>query len=285
MKLRFLGTGAAEGVPAIYCQCETCQTARERGGKELHSRTQVMVDETFCIDFPPDAYYHALQGKFDYSQMQTLIVTHSHLDHFYACDFVLRGYKYTKTDCKPLHIYGNAEVGKVYEESVKREMRDEVRANIVFHELHPFAPVVTADGYTVTALSAQHSKTEDAYVYLIEKDGLSYLHLTDTGRLPMETLDYLQRIFERRENKINGVCFDCTFLFYTAGAVSRHMGLGDNQAQQEEMRARGIVGERTVYMITHYSHNSNPLVETLEKAQMAYGYVPTYDGFEIRLTK
>lgn len=285
MKLRFLGTGAAEGVPAVYCQCETCQTARKRGEKEIHSRMQVMVDETFCIDFPPDAYYHSLQGGFDYSQMQTLVVTHSHLDHFYAHDFVLRGYKYTKTDCKPLHIYGNAEVGKVYEESVKREMRDEVRANILFHELQAFTPVVTADGYTITALLAQHSKTEDAYVYLIEKKGVSYLHLTDTGRLPIQTLDYLQSVFANRKDKINGVCFDCTFLFHIAGEISRHMGLGDNRVMQEEMRRRNIVDNRTVYMITHYSHNANPLMETLEMAKNEYGYLPTFDGFEVDLVK
>ena len=283
MQLRYLGTGAAEGVPAVYCQCETCQTARARGGKEIHSRMQVMVDTSLCIDFPPDAYYHALQGKFDYSQMTTLIVTHSHLDHFYAFDFVLRGYKYTKTACKPLHIYGNAEVGKVYEESVKREMRDEVRANIVFHELRPFTPVITEDGYTVTALPAQHSKTEDAYVYMVESQGVSYLHLTDTGRLPMETLDYLQHVFENRARKIDGVCFDCTFLFHTAGEVSRHMGLGDNRAMQEELLSRNVVDKNTVYAITHYSHNSNPLVETLDRAQKEYGYIPTYDGAVVRL--
>lgn len=282
MKLRFLGTGAAEGVPAVYCKCPTCELARKRGGKEIHSRMQVMVDDTLSIDFPPDAYYHSLQGKFDYSGITSIVVTHSHMDHFYACDFILRGYKYTKTDCEDLYIYGNAEVGKVYEESVRREMRDEVRAKIHFCKLQPFTPI-QVNGYTVTALLAQHSKLESAYVYLIEKDGVSYLHLTDTGRLPRLTLDYLQSVFEKRATKVTAVCFDCTFLFHTAGEVSRHMGLGDNQAMQEEFVSRGIANERTLYAITHYSHNSVPSMETLEKAEKEYGYIPTYDGLTLHI--
>ena len=282
MKIRYLGTGAAEGVPAIYCKCETCQEARKRAGKELHSRMQVLIDDTLCIDFPPDAYYHSLQAGFDYSAVTSLFVTHSHMDHFYACDFILRGYKYTKTVCPHLHVYGNAEVGKVYEESVRREMRDEVRATIHFHELQPFSPV-EVDGYVVTALLAQHSKTETAYVYLVEKDGKAYLHLTDTGRLPQATMDYLQDVFANQEKKVDLVCFDCTFLFHTAGEVSRHMGLGDNKAMQEAFERLGVVNNATVYAVTHYSHNSNPLQETLERVQAEYGYIPTFDGMTIEI--
>lgn len=282
MKIRFLGTGAAEGVPAVYCQCETCQKARQIGGKEIHSRMQVLIDDKLCIDFPPDAYYHSLQGKFDYSPITALIVTHSHMDHFYACDFILRGYKYTKTACNDLHIYGNAEVGKVYDESVRREMREEIRSTIHFHEIQPFVPI-EVDGYTVTALLAQHSKMETAYVYLVEKDGTSYLHLTDTGRLPRSSIEYLAKRFSLTENKVDCVCFDCTFLFYTAGEVSRHMGLGDNKAMEAEFLQLGITDTATKYAITHYSHNSNPLQETLHKAQQEYGYMPTYDGFELEI--
>jgi ADP-ribose pyrophosphatase YjhB (NUDIX family) len=184
-----------------------------------------------------------------------------------------------------LHIYGNAEVGKVYEESVRREMRDEVRQNICFHEILPFVPFQTQDGYTVTALIAQHSQVETAYVYLIEKDGISYLHLTDTGRLPMETLNYLQNVFALRKDKITFVCFDCTFLFATAGEVSRHMGLEDNANQKQQFLLRGIVDEDTQYAITHYSHNADASVERLAVAKEKYAFIPTFDGFEIEITK
>ena len=31
MKILYLGTGAAEGVPAVFCNCDTCREARRRG--------------------------------------------------------------------------------------------------------------------------------------------------------------------------------------------------------------------------------------------------------------
>ena len=31
MKIKYLGTAAAEGVPAIFCNCETCKEARKLG--------------------------------------------------------------------------------------------------------------------------------------------------------------------------------------------------------------------------------------------------------------
>ena len=37
MKLQFLGTGAAEGAPAIFCKCDTCQELRRRGEEEYHT--------------------------------------------------------------------------------------------------------------------------------------------------------------------------------------------------------------------------------------------------------
>ena len=38
MKLKFLGTGAAEAIPALWCECELCQNAIRKGGKELRRR-------------------------------------------------------------------------------------------------------------------------------------------------------------------------------------------------------------------------------------------------------
>jgi phosphoribosyl 1,2-cyclic phosphate phosphodiesterase len=281
MKLTFLGTGAAEGVPAMFCTCETCRLARKRG--EYFTRSQLLIDDTIGVDFPPDAYLHTLAQGEDFTKVCDLLITHSHMDHFYAHDFILRGYKYTQTQMQPLRIYGNAEVKKVYDECTRRELRNEVAASITVTVVQPFTPFSfgAQSAYTATALLAQHSKTETAFVYLVEKENKSYLHLTDTGRLPMETLDYLERRFSNSARKIDFITFDCTFLFHTAGEISRHMGLGDNRAMQEEFARRKIVDGHTKYAITHYSHNSNPCKETLVRAETEYGYIAAYDGFSI----
>lgn len=283
MELLFLGTGAAEGVPAMYCECETCQTVRARGEGEYHTRSQLLIDGALGIDFPPDAYYRSLKMGVQLSRLTHLLVTHSHMDHFYAHDFILRGYKYTATTLQPLHIYGNEEVCAVYRECTRREMREEVGREIHMHFVKPFQPFVLGESgeYLATALPAQHSKTEQAYVYLLEKGEECYLHLTDTGRLPKETLAYLKEYLVQQGKKLGAVTFDCTFLYRTAGDVSRHMGLEDNMAMKAFFEDAGIVDERTMYVITHYSHNNQPLKETLDRAEKDYGVIAAYDGKKI----
>ncbi len=278
MRIRFLGTGAAEGVPALYCNCPTCAEIRRRGEGEFHTRAQYIIDDVLGIDFPPDAYYHALKFGVDYTRMEHLLITHSHMDHFYAHDFILRGYKYCAPVDKPLTIYGNAEVKKVFEECTRRELRADVAENLRVVELRPFESVAFGD-YIATPLPAQHSKTEQAFVYLVEKGEKGYLHLTDTGRLPKETIDWLAAYGK----SVDFITFDCTFLYRTAGEISRHMGLEDNRAMQAEFLRRGIANGATRYAITHYSHNNEPFKETLEKAGEEYGYIPAFDGLIVEI--
>ena len=121
MKLKFLGTGAAEGVPAEFCSCEVCREVRRRGPAEYRTRSQVLVDGVLSIECPPDAYCHALRFGIDYSALRYILVTHSHMDHFYAHDFVLRGYKYAPGTSEPLRIFGDEEVKRVFDECTRRE--------------------------------------------------------------------------------------------------------------------------------------------------------------------
>ena len=283
MKLQFLGTGAAEGAPAIFCKCEVCQELRRRGEKEYHTRSQYVIDDELGIEFPPDAYYHALRFNVDLTRVKHLLITHSHMDHFYAHDFILRGYKYTSEPSLPLTIYGNAEVIKVFQECTKREMKDSVLPNYTLKQITAFQPFTVADKYTVTPLLAQHSKEEEALLYLIEKGDKAYLHLTDTGRLPQATLDYLEEHFQKKGKMVDFVTFDCTFLRHTAGEASRHMGLEDNKAMQEEFLRRKIADGRTRYAITHYSHNSAPFLENLRQMGDEYGYIPAFDGLCVEI--
>jgi len=44
MEIQYLGTAAAEGFPALFCDCETCKKARNTGGKDVRTRTQSIVD-------------------------------------------------------------------------------------------------------------------------------------------------------------------------------------------------------------------------------------------------
>ena len=90
MKIEFLGTGAAEGIPALFCKCEICEHARNAGGKNIRMRTGILIDRRLLMDFSPDAFVQSLYRKIDYSGLHALLVTHTHSDHFAVDDLVQR---------------------------------------------------------------------------------------------------------------------------------------------------------------------------------------------------
>jgi phosphoribosyl 1,2-cyclic phosphate phosphodiesterase len=83
MKVKYLGTGAAEGWPEVFCGCQHCRKARIRGGKNIRTRSSVLIDDSMMVDFPPDSYSHVISYGLDFSRLKHLVITHSHQDHFF----------------------------------------------------------------------------------------------------------------------------------------------------------------------------------------------------------
>ncbi len=277
MKIRYLGTAAAEGIPALFCNCEYCRSARREGGKNLRSRAQVLLDETLSIDFPPDAFYHGTKAGVNLSALRYLLITHSHCDHFYAHDFILRGYKYALDMASPtLDIYGNQEVCEVFLESTRRELRQDVAQNIRLHVIRSFETFMAGE-YKITPLPARHSSNEP-FVFLVEKGEKRYLHLCDTGRLPEQTYEYFKQI-----SGVNLVTLDCTFLWHEDENPRRHMGLKDNEEVLRRLQTTGTVCPDTKKVITHFSHNAHPTAQSLTRAEEQFGVLAAYDGMEIEI--
>ena len=63
MKIKFLGTAAAEAMPAPFCVCENCKRAMKLGGRNIRTRSQALVDDALLIDFPCDTYFHMIKEK------------------------------------------------------------------------------------------------------------------------------------------------------------------------------------------------------------------------------
>ena len=277
MKIRFLGTGAAEGVPAMFCNCAYCNEIRRMGESEFRTRAQVLIDGVLSVDFPPEAYAHALKFGVNYSKLKCVLVTHSHMDHFYAHDFILRGYKYAQIS-GVLEIYGNSEVKAVYEECTAREMKPEVAPNIRLNEISAYTEFNVGE-YKVITVPAQHSAVEEALLFYIERDGKGYLHLHDTGRISDSAFSFLKE----RGAKAHVVAFDCTFIERTGGEVSRHMGICDDMLMKQKLENFGITNAQTRYIITHFSHNPNPTRARLKQIEKEYGVTAAYDGMTVEI--
>jgi len=77
MRLRFLGTGSAVGVPAFFCGCRACEEAIA-DGKARRTRSSVVLEgEAFyLLDASPDLRTQFLREHV--SRLDGLFLTHQH---------------------------------------------------------------------------------------------------------------------------------------------------------------------------------------------------------------
>ena len=90
MKLTFLGTSAGEFYPAMWCECPYCEYARTHGGRNLRRHSCALLDDDVLIDFPSHAFLTAQALGLNLRKITTLMVTHSHLDHFDPLNLITR---------------------------------------------------------------------------------------------------------------------------------------------------------------------------------------------------
>ena len=279
MKIRYLGTAAAEGVPAVFCNCGHCTNARKLKGKEYRSRAQAVINDDLMIDLGPDTYQSALRFGVDLSAIKYLLITHTHEDHFLPFELTVRGEGYAKDMVqKDIYIYGNNRVKERYDHLLAERMPPQIAAGIHFCQLTPFKRESIGD-YQVTPLPADHMLEESAFVYLIEKDGKSILYLNDTGRRIDSALQYLGSL----GTTLDFIGFDCTYGITEAGKYNGHMSIYDNALMLERMRAEGIAGQHTYAMSTHFSHWYLIPFEKLQKLASELSLSVAYDGIEITI--
>jgi phosphoribosyl 1,2-cyclic phosphate phosphodiesterase len=276
MKLTYLGTAAAEGWPALFCRCEYCKKALERGGKNLRTRSQAMVNDDLLIDFPADSFSHMQQNGLNFSAVKTLLITHSHMDHFSPTDLHLRSTSYYAHDLSTpnLTLYGNERVMKLLErERITRE-EEPNDTGISAVEIEAYKPF-TAGKYRVTALPAFHAMNEKAFVYLIEDGEKTLLYLHDTGELFDEVYEYLAA------NKVRAdlISYDCTYVALPSGGG--HMGLDSCPKVRARLEAIGVSDNNTISIVNHFSHNGKLIHDELEPAAKEIGFLTSYDGMVV----
>lgn len=83
MKMIFLGTGAAEGIPCLGCVCPRCKGAREKRDKNLRARASLLLTSeeghNFLIDTPPEI--GSLLNRNNILKLSAVFLSHEHFDH------------------------------------------------------------------------------------------------------------------------------------------------------------------------------------------------------------
>lgn len=278
MRVMFLGTAAAEGVPAVFCNCPTCLNAKAKGGKDMRTRSQILIDDDTLFDFPMDTYMHMLRYNLDLSAVKRVFITHSHMDHCYPQEFCMRGGPFAKNlSVDKVEVYGNSKVCEMFKSDTAREIRPAVAEGIDLKVLRPYDEVTSGE-MRIIALPASHTVGEECLVYYLERGGKGVLLLNDTGVLDVQVYN---RLAKMRVN-IRLVALDCTYGALRHGA-GRHMGLYDIVDQKSVMAQAGVITDDTVVIATHLSHNTDLDYAGISALAAEYDITVAYDGMIVNI--
>ena len=270
MKLNFLGTAAAEGFPAIFCNCEYCKEARKLGGKNIRSRSQTLINDDLLIDLPADSYWHFINNGIEGDKIKYLLITHSHPDHLYPSELKMRHGAFARNMRIP-------ELKAFCGEGAYKKITTEFSAceGIEVNLVKPFE-TFTVGEYEITPLPARHFAGDGAVFYII-KGEKTLLYGHDTGYFYDEVFEYI----EKEKIYFDMISLDCTNVGLPAGDDGGHMGfenIGRLTKRLEDIKA---VDGKTVKYVNHFSHNGNPIHSILEKRAAEIGFKPSFDGLKV----
>jgi len=271
MRLFFLGTAAAEGYPAIFCNCDNCNEARALGGRSRRYRSALLVNDDLLIDFGPDLLASAQTFNRNLSLVTLGLVTHAHADHFIPFNFEMRGEGFTGRRAIPtMHLYGPHEVA----ERLTQMKPDLSLLRLEAHTVHAFDTWQNG-GYAFSAFHAYHAVDQlETLFYSIDNGVHSFLYATDTGSFPADTWQALE-----------GKSFDVIILEETlgVGTYDQHLGFDSFLEHADRMRKSGMLRPNGRLIAHHMSHSGNPTHEKVEAILNPHGIEVAYDGLDIRL--
>ena len=166
LQLRFLGTGAADWDPK--------QASADPAFRRL---TAALLDSDLMIDCGPCVYEFLSTFSCPdlLKNIRDLLITHSHGDHYNAADEI----RYIGA---PVVYVGDSWVDRAAKEFAEAAAGAGCRApKVVGLGIGEKARVA---GITFTALPGNHStsyESEQALIYLVEKEDVRLLYATDTG--------------------------------------------------------------------------------------------------------
>jgi phosphoribosyl 1,2-cyclic phosphate phosphodiesterase len=276
MKIKILGSGGGEGFPALFCRCDHCREARLAGGKSIRTLSQTLINDELLIDFPYDTSAHCLSFGIELGDIENVLITHSHSDHYVPLLLSVRGGVFAHNmKHEKIRFYGPADLEAICD---KEEIGEKMRENTVFTEMYHGA-ARDIGGYRVTAISARHAPERGSLNYVIEQDGKRLLYLIDTGYPTEETLEYLKENF----GFFDAVVMDATMGVAPAGAYVYHMGFAENIMLRQKLLSLGVAGKNTRFIAAHITHNKAETHEKTEAFFVGTGIEVSYDGFEFEI--
>ncbi|MBO9606867.1 MAG: hypothetical protein J7639_12990 [Paenibacillaceae bacterium] len=287
MTMVFLGTGAAEGVPSYFCRCGLCSRIRAAGGRNIRSRTSFRIDAVHQIDFSPDIFHQMVTLGLDTFELEHLLITHSHEDHFDVAEILTKHCTIEHND-KPLHIYLSEPAAKwamklfaAYSTS-EETLEAIMKTKFVLHPLRYFETYAVG-GLTVTTIPGNHCSFGEGELainyYIVLPDGRKLLYALDTGWYEEQTWEFLSG------KTIDILIMECTFGNRPGRPlrVGGHLDIPNFFLMLDRMREIGAIGTGTAIYASHVNTAHTLLHDEMQEVfnQSDYAVTVAYDGMTI----
>jgi phosphoribosyl 1,2-cyclic phosphate phosphodiesterase len=256
----FLGTGAAQGVPPIFAK--DLEEASLAGDRNLRTRSSLRLGRAVQIDAGPDVHWQLTRENLSWYDLDHLLITHSHSDHFYF-DGILQKKSAKKNNGRQLHVYMSTEaldwflrcwvfVGTLREPTEQdiADAREKLEEWYRFHSLD-FFEYQSIGGLQICPLPGAHHgrlDSEPVMNYLCEfPDGSRLLYGVDTGFYDESVFEFLTGL------RLDMLILDCTF----GGRTDRpekpygHLDCRSFMQLLDRMSANGTIDETTSIYATH----------------------------------
>lgn len=187
MKIKFLGTGGAYGVPVWNCNCKTCTS---KNPKNVRFRPSILIeidDKNIVIDFGQDFWQQLVKNKV--KKLDYALLTHAHGDH--------------RNGMEQLKFQNNIQImipEKVLTElTAKTDSLKGIANRNLTIKVENFTPFYVGD-FRVDCVELEHKKKYDekgmsVYGYVFKSDNFSFAYLTDYNRIidefKVENLDLI----------------------------------------------------------------------------------------------
>lgn len=266
MKLRLLGTGAADGIPGLYPDNRVSEYARAHRGKDVRTRAAAIVDDHLKLDLSPETALQLLANDLRASDWSGLVFTHSHDDHFALNELQYLLYPFCAEEFVPFPIYGNA--------TIVAELREQYGCwPMEFIETRSFE-TFTHLGYEITPVHAHHKLEEDSHNLIVSHEGASLLYATDTGVWLDDTWAFLAG------RLLSALVIECTEGMHRTGYYG-HMSIDECIEVVRRLREMGTLAGDAPVVTTHHSHLGDLTHAELEDLLAPHGMQPGFDGMAV----
>lgn len=279
MKLQFLGTGSAEGVPSAFCRCASCEHARRNKGKDIRRRASVLINDEVLIDLGPDLFNVGYRLGISFGHVRWALQTHPHTDHLDALTFFSRDEGTLVEGLEPMTWFVNGS-GVRRMDLITNNGREAFlseasqRRHTMSIELIEPWQAFEFGRYRVQTVAANHDDGARAMLFAIEDtaDGSRVFYGTDTGPLPLETWSRLAEL---------GWTFDVFILDHNNGwgkRGERHHNADQFLEDVQAARDAGVIVDGTQVIAHHIAHHGHPPHEAFVEKAAGFGYEPAWDG-------